>query len=114
MNAPNKLIKSSTLALALATLFVGSFQISAAEHSSLLWAEHFKDACKAGELSQASVSLNAFRAFRYGCEAKHRAGLGRAFQTGVHTIRKPGGVCGGLRHQSVATVAPARKVVASC
>lgn len=61
MNKQNKLAKSSALALALATLFAGSVQTSAAAQTSLLWAEHLKDACQTGDkISHASIRAPGF------------------------------------------------------
>jgi len=68
MNTHSKLTKSSALALALAALFVASFQTSAAEQSSLLWAEHLKDACKTG----GEISQSAIREPRFETDAKRR------------------------------------------
>lgn len=80
MNAQNKLIKSS--ALALAALFVGNSQISAAAQSPLLWTEYFKNACKTGgERSQASI-----RAPRFETDAKRSTAL---IWAGISHARTP-------------------------
>jgi len=71
MNTQNTSAKSSTLALALAALFVGSTQIGAAGQSSLLWAEHLKDAHEAsGQRPQTLVRTPCIEAE---AEAKHAA-----------------------------------------
>ncbi|MGH8502935.1 MAG: hypothetical protein ACREVE_10805 [Gammaproteobacteria bacterium] len=114
MNTHDKLTKSSTLALALAALFVGSTQIGAAGQSSLLWAEHLKDAHEAsGQRPQTLVRTPCIEAE---AEAKHAVKpiwaehFKRAYAPSVEQTE----FAAVATHQSALKVSPLRKTTLPC